>query len=135
MDAIVRRGDGIPDPDAPSCPESVRFWAFTSGSYTEREKLSVTGNASVSFQPNANAISSLMDLSGAGMPGACGTISPNPSAVSLQSLVGVMSDAGAASDARAPAAKSKAKAKAKARAKTVEPQSLQEKKDAGRTFV
>lgn len=135
MDAIVRRGDGIPDPDAPTDPESVRFWAFTSGSYVEREKLSVSGSASVNVQPNANAISSLMDLSGAGMPGACGAISPNPSAVSLQSLVGVMSDAGSVSDVRGPVAKGKAKARPKPKARAVETQSLQEKKDAGRTLV
>lgn len=47
IDAILRKGDSVPDPDAPEDAESIRFWCFTSGRYTDRERVKVTGSAKI----------------------------------------------------------------------------------------
>ena len=47
IDAIPRKGDSVPDPDAPEDAESIRFWCFTSGRYTDRERVKVTGSARI----------------------------------------------------------------------------------------
>jgi len=134
IDAIVRRGDGIPDEDAPLDPESVRFWAFTTGHYKELEKVSLSGTAKTNVKPTVDGVTSLLD--GQSMPSACAASPATGSGtLSLTSLVDVMKDSVNTAGATTPGqgrAKSKAKAKAKARA--VEPTTVKEKKEAARAF-
>eukprot|EP00435_Cladocopium_sp_Y103_P060623 s220_g22.t1 len=133
IDCIVRRGDGIPDEDAPQDPESVRFWAFTTGHYKELEKISLTGTATTNVKPTVDGVTSLLDTQT--MPSACATSSSaGGSTLSLTSLVDVMKDSvnGAAPTTTPGPGRAKAKAKAKAKARAVEPQTMKEKREAAR---
>eukprot|EP00435_Cladocopium_sp_Y103_P032601 s4001_g8.t1 len=138
IDSILRRGDGLPDPDAPDCPESVRFWCWTSGKYQEKEKLSLTGTSSIAVKPSKEGVASLVDSDN--MPASGGGLSVGSGggsgSISLQSLVGVMNDTHANktnNGGNTARAKGKAKAKAAAKAKAVEPQTAKEKRETGRS--
>ena len=130
----MRKGDGIPDEDAPLDPESVRFWAFTTGHYKELEKISLSGTSRTNVKPTVDGITSLLD--GESMPGACAASSAAGSGgtLSLTSLVDVMKDSVAGGTTNPGQGRAKAKAKAKAKARAVEPSTVKEKKEAARAF-
>ena len=126
MDAIVRKQQGVPDPDAPSDAASTRFWCFTGGKFTDRESTSIEMEATATVQTSAAALGSMLDAgsSAGGTPstlaltnGEAGA-APSASTVgpSLEDLVGVMQGHVAAK------AKAKATSKAKAKARAVQQQ-------------
>ena len=130
IDAILRRGDSVPDPDVPDDLESIRFWCFTSGKYTDREKVKVTGSTKANVRTTAEGVGSLVN--GVEIPG---SITPASSAAmpTLASLTDVVKGQQALAAAAAePKAKAKAKAKVK-KEKKEEPMDLKGKKTAGRT--
>ena len=139
IDNILKRGDAVPDPDAPSDPESTRFWCTVGGKYFDREQTTVEGSASVALRPTAGGVCPLLDS--ADMPAPClsGPSAP-ASTVSLAALVQVAADntgadrngGGGGGGAGAGA---KAKAKAKAKALPQNPLTAKDKKEAGRILI
>ena len=133
IDAILRKNEAVPDEDAPDDAASTRFWCFTGGKYTDREKVMVKGSSNIGVKSTASGIAALLDSSG--MPGACVAGSPTtPSSVSLSTLVGIAKES-ERGDAQP---KAKAKAKAKGKGKKVQkedPLTPKEKKEAARTLA
>ena len=117
------------DEDAPDCPESVRFWCFTSGRVTDREKVSVTGQSSIRVRGNADVVAAMAEqtMTGAGS-------APAPaSQLSLSALVDVAKAAGGDAENKDKKEKKTNGKKAK-KVKKEEPSNTKEKKDAGRNF-
>ncbi len=109
---MIAKSTPHPDPDAPEDPESVRFWCRVGGTFSERERTSVTGTASASIAASSDALGSLMS-DPLGAPSASTGTSGGPA---LRSLVDVAS---APIPEVTPVASAKCKAKAKAKAKAV----------------
>lgn len=114
ISAIIQRGAGVADPDAPSDPASTRFWCSTMGKATERESVSIAATASAAVAPTAESVGALLGPSG--MP-ALADATPgagNGAQASLQALVGVMNASREEASGRtATTAASKAKPKPK----------------------
>ena len=134
IDNIVRNQQGIPDPDAPNCAESTRFWATVGGRFEDRELMSVSMTSEATVASSGETMASLMSGSG-GEPSASPTLAITNGASggpSLEALVGVMNSSSAA-----PAEKAKAKAKAKGAAKNPAlqaPKTPAEQREAARTL-
>lgn len=133
IDSIVRKNDSVPDPDAPSCPESVRFWCTTGGWYHEKEKHEVKAKSSMAITSNAANLGGMCALSGGAPGGPLAVASDAAAAPSLTALVDVMNGNPAGTGGSPPTATSKAKGKAKAKAKLQLPKSNKEKRDAARS--
>eukprot|EP00438_Fugacium_kawagutii_P025584 Skav209143 [mRNA] locus=scaffold2337:5273:8165:+ [translate_table: standard] len=140
IDTIISKGSPVYDEDAPDCAESVRFWCSVGGKRTEREKVSITGQASVRTKITGKGIAALADttssLASSGTKGA---------PVSLASLVQIAENCKGPRDAEKtpeePSAKDeKVEKKAKKgkdkdkKAKKEEPKTTQERKDFIRNF-
>ena len=121
----------MPDPDAPDCPESIRFWCFTSGKYFDREKVSVTGSTTAKVKTTAEGMASLMasgtDMPGASSLGPVGVVQPT-----LASLTDVVKSQQAAAASAADPKKRAPKSKVK-KEKKEEPKDTKGKKTAART--
>ena len=133
IDSIIAKGNAVYDEDAPDCPESVRFWAFTSGKMAEKEKVSVTGQAKAYVRPTADVVGSLVDVGG--LPSASNSAAGGGN-LSLSSLMNVVKDAQGGVEAEKPKA-SKIKDKKEKKGKKVtkeEPDTIEEKKDAARNL-
>lgn len=92
IDSIISKNTPVYDEDCPDCPESVRFWCFTSGKATDRERVAVTGQASMRVRTTPEVVGSLLE----GPSSAAGSLGSGIAAaskVSLSSLVTVMKDA------------------------------------------
>jgi hypothetical protein len=120
IEAVIKRGDGVADPDAPDDASSTRFWVTTGAKYFDREKVGVSMTAAATVKTTAATMDSMLGSSSsmsASDGGGClaltngSTASTQPS---LEALVNVMT--GSKGDG-APSAKGKAKAKAKPKAK------------------
>ena len=124
VDAIIRKQQGVPDPDAPCDAASTRFWCFTGGKFTDREATSIEMEATANVETSAASLGSMFDVgsSAGGTPTLAltnGEAVAAPSATtspSLGDLVTVMQGHVAAK------AKAKATSKAKAKAKSVQQQ-------------
>ena len=112
IDNLIAKSTPHPDPDAPSDPESVRFWCRIGGTFSERERTSVTGTASASIAASPDALGALMSDPLSAPSSSTGTCGNGPA---LRSLVDV-ANAPAEVTPPVPTAKGKAKAKAKAKA-------------------
>ena len=127
------------DEDAPDCPESVRFWCFTSGKCTEKERVALTGQASINVRSNAETVGALVDASSLPSSSVGGSVAPS-GGLSLSSLVTVMNncqDGDKSGDKEKSKEKSKGKSKKEKKDKKVkkeEPQTLKEKKESARSF-
>lgn len=136
----MQRGNGIPDEDAPNDPESVRFWCWVGGRYTDREKTSLSMEASANVRPTADSLGSMLASSN-GVMGTSqlmisngGAPTPNvpTSGPSLEALKNVMNQSVAAAK---PKVKSGPKVKAKAKAAAIQtPKTPAEHKDALRAL-
>lgn len=138
IDSIVRRNDSVADEDAPTDPESVRFWCTTGGWYQEKEKAEIKASSKAAVASTASGVGSLVGLSGlggsAGVSSAVAAPATPAGAPSLSSLVAVMADNPGGTT---PGAKVKCKAKAKPKVKALpqHPMTEKEKRDAARTLV
>ena len=114
IDTIISRSTPHPDPDAPECPESVRFWATSGGEFSEKERTRVTATASARVAPSATGLAGLVqhDVPSSGAPTPCGN------GPTLRALVDVANNT--ESPGPEPTAKGKAKAKAKAKSKVAQ---------------
>ena len=124
IEAVIRRGGGVADPDAPEDPSSTRFWVTTGTRFTDRERVGVSMEASAAITTTGDTMGQLL---GGSTHNGGGTLAltngPESSApastpgVSLESLVNVMSANGGGGGGGSAVAKAKAKSKAKAKAK------------------
>ena len=118
IESVIKRGDGVADPDAPDDASSTRFWVTTGAKYFDREKVGVSMTASAAVTTTAATMDSMLGSStsmSATDGGGCLALTNGPSTStqpSLEALVSVMQSSNAA-----PSAKGKAKAKPKAKAK------------------
>lgn len=119
------------DPDAPDCPESIRFWCSATAKFTDRERVKVTGACTARVKTTADGVSSLLDTSA--MPSIASTPARR-STLSLQDLTKVVNDSKAVVAAEAKG-KARAKTKAKAKVKVEHPTDLKEKIASARTAV
>ena len=138
IDNISKRGDAVPDPDAPSDPESTRFWCTVGGKYTDREQTTVEGSASVAVRPTAGGVCSLLDSTHMPPPCLSGPSTPT-STVSLAALVQVATDNTGADRNQGggggAGAGAKAKPKPKPKALPQNPLTAKDKKEAGRILI
>ena len=111
IDTIISRSTPHPDPDAPECPESVRFWATAGGEFSEKERTRVTATASARVAPSATGLAGLVqhDVPSSGAPTPCGN------GPTLRAL-----DVANSTSPAEPTPKAKAKAKAKAKGKVAQ---------------
>ena len=65
LDAIIRKGHSVPDPDCPDDAESIRFWVTTTGKYSERERMSLVGTTNVNVQTTSEGAAALLSGDGA----------------------------------------------------------------------
>lgn len=131
IDGILKKNDSVADPDAPDCPESIRFWRSTTAKFTDRERVKVTGACTARVKTTADGVSSLLDTSA--MPSIASTPAGR-STLSLQDLTKVVNDSKAVVAAEAKG-KARAKTKAKAKVKVEHPTDLKEKIASARTAV
>lgn len=122
IESVIKRGDGIADPDCPDDPSSTRFWVTTGAKFEDREKVGVSMEATAAVQSSAAAIGQMLAPSGTGEGGCLALTNGSErggGGPSLEALVGVMTGgAGGAATPAPAAAKAKAKPKAKAKANT-----------------
>ena len=121
IENIIKRPE-IADPDAPNDPESTRWWANVGGTYTDKERMSVSTTSHANVSTSSGVVSGLLagpheGVAGGGQlsltNGSEPAIPTTGSAPSLKDLVEIMNGPkGTATP------KTKAKAKAKARAVT-----------------
>ena len=134
IQAIISRNTPVPDPDAPECAQSVRFWCTSGGQATERERTRVSAQARANVATTAEGLTSLLGTTnvgpmlGAGAEG--GTVGNRPT---LKALVDV-ANSQEASHQQLPKAKSKAKAKAKASVNLQVPKTPAEQRQQIRNF-
>lgn len=130
IDSIIKKNQPVYDEDAPDCPESVRFWCFTSGQMTGKERVSITGQARVHTRATAEGVGSLLEISGDG----AGPVSA--SAPTLQAIVGAMNaDTPAPNESAAEKKEKTKKDKKDKKPKKEEPTTTKEKKAAARDFL
>lgn len=127
IDNLIAKSTPHPDPDAPEDPESVRFWCRVGGTFSERERTSVSGQASASIAASSDALGALMSDPLSAPSSSTGTCGNGPA---LRSLVDVASAPIAAEGAPKAKAKAKTKAKAKAGAQQVVPKTPEEQRAA-----
>lgn len=138
----MQRGNGIPDEDAPTDPESVRFWCWVGGRYMDREKTTLSMEASASVRPSAESLGAMLAPSNGVMGNSQLMISnmtspnqhdANSSGPSLEALKNVVSQSAVSTTAKGKS-RAKAKAKAKANASLQTPKTPAEQKDQIRTL-
>jgi len=65
IESVIKRGDGIADPDCPDDPSSTRFWVTTGARFEDREKVGVSMEATAAVQRSAEAVGQMLAPSGA----------------------------------------------------------------------
>ena len=123
------------DEDAPDCAESVRFWCFTHGSYSEKERMSISGTANVAVRSTPEVVGAL--ASAPALPTASGAGGPVAGGLSLASLVNVANQAqesAAAEPTGSRKGKGVKKDKKDKKVKKELPEGIKEKKDAVRIY-
>ena len=66
IQAIISRNTPVPDPDAPECAQSVRFWCTSGGQATERERTRVSAQARANVATTAEGLDSLLGTTDVG---------------------------------------------------------------------
>ena len=79
IESIIRRGNGIPDPDCPDDPESMQFWCFTKSKFTDKCKVTKRQQLDMGGQANQDFVDSLMD----GDPRPASSCAPTPLAITM----------------------------------------------------
>ena len=120
----------MPDPDAPDCPESIRFWCSTTSKFTDKERVKVSGSCTAKVKTTADGVASLLDARS--MPSISSVPPGGRAELSLADLANVVKES---KDAMKETKKGKAKAKPKAKVKVEQPTDLDGKKTAARTRV
>ena len=132
----MQKGHGIADEDAPHDPESTRFWCWVGGKYTDRERTTLSMEATSHVKATAESLGSMLSSSGISQLSIANGASDGPcdvkSGPSLEALVGVMNQANPKAKAKAAV---KCKAKAKARASVQTPKTPAEQRESIRSLI
>ena len=97
---MIKRGDGVADPDAPNDPNSTRFWVTTGAKFTDRERVGVSMEANAAIKTTADTVGAMLGgpENGSGWlaltNGAPSTASSSAGGASLEALVGIMTGNG-----------------------------------------
>ena len=97
MESIIRRGEGIKDPDAPDCHESVGFWVTRKAKFNDKVRVKQSQHLHMNGRATEGFIN---DVSGGVAPGvstpAIGDANPTDALLALSKQLG---SAGAGGDA------------------------------------
>ena len=133
IENLIKR-PGVPDPDAPEDAESTRWWASVGGSYTDKERMSISTTSKASVVSTSGTVAGLLGdfretpSSQLALGNGSGSETPSTatsSGPSLSALVNVMNGEGRGNGN----ARAKGKAKAKARVINNAPKTPAEQRD------
>ena len=88
MESIIRRGNGVQDPDAPDDPESVGFWVTRKAKFNDRVKVKQSQHLHLSGQATEGFISDVTASVGTGGVAATAGVNPTNELLQLSKTLG-----------------------------------------------